>query len=745
MYDILTSIFKNPGNSFSPLPLWFLNAAVEPEEAIRQLGEFHKKGVHGVVVCPRMGFDPAVEYLSEEYMSLMERIAATAAKKRMLLVLNDEAMAPTGSAHGMVVKANPLFAARCIFAVPHGAHPLAEGEECLLTLPLTASFALPKGDETSEPYDFILGFTGGTIRGIRPDEDDGMPNAPKAADLLNPDAVDAFIENTHAKYHARLGSYFGSTIIGFRNAAPDLAGRCAHMRDRLPWTYDLLDEFKAEGGDEGHLAALLLPTTDKRKKRDAECIYRRTIRRRLCGAYYGRLSDWCRKHGVALMGHPAASADCEYMRCFDIPGGQLYRRNVTHGEELTSPDSVLAKCAADTARHMGAARASAECFGLCGAEGNPRDFTADDMMRSLNYLFARGINMIMPHAFHYAVGHDEVTPDVGMHSIWWEDYKPIAGYITRMSWLNAMNYNNPCCAVLCSGDFMPVKAVAGLYENGYTFNYISMDDVMRRAHIHDGRLIIDRYQYDILLVDSRLRLDPAIVLKLGRMVTEGGQLYRGNDFLGFVKKHVKKTSYFAPAKKDESNAKHLRFVHLTKSGYPFFLCFNEGDEAVSGHIVTDKSGLCNVFDPFTGTVSERKGELCPDGIRYPVTVKPNTAVILGINTDALPTLGENAEKTVTEIVSLPVAKGKEAIFEYHPAENKTCTLTFAEVRDAARITVNGEKAGFLALAPWELDITAHLTDGMNTVSVEVIESLANRYGSPVPSGVVGCAAEIYVE
>ena len=209
-------------------------------------------------------------------------------------------------------------------------------------------------------------------------------------------------------------------------------------------------------------------------------------------------------------------------------------------------------------------------------------------------------------------------------------------------------------------------------------------------------------------------------------------MYRGNDFIGFLKKHVKKTSYFEPTKKDEQIAKNIRFVHLTKSGYPFFLCFNEGTETVTGHIVTDKSGLCRVFDPFTGDTTELYGEICPDGIRYPVTVKAGTAVVLALNTDVLPSLGKNPSKTVTEIVSLPVTLG-DASFEYHPAENKNCTLTFRGVKNAVRITVNGTPAGFLAYEPWELDITKHLTDGINTVSVEVLQS-------PAP---ISCAAEIY--
>lgn len=736
MYDILCNIFKNPGNTFSPIPVWLLNDRMDSEELTRQIGEFHKKGVDGLLIRLAPGFDETIPYLSDEHMALLEQCAKTAAKKRMMLVLSDEAGTPSGSAHGMVVKANPLFAQRALFAVPKGTHPLLPGEEILFTIPHAA-----KKDDTPEDYDFILGFTGGTICGIYPDDN------PPAADLLNPDAVDAFIENTHAKYHAALGSYFGTTIIGFYTKDADVISRNADMKGKIAWTYDLFDDFKAEGGDEAHLAALLLETADKRKKRDAENIYQHTIRRRLGTTYYAKIADWCAKHGVALMGHPTASSDCELMKHLDVPGQDLSWRSVEQGTELTAPDSVMAKCTADAARHMGASRNSNECFAMCGAEDNPWDFSATDMMRSLNFLFARGVNMILPHAFFYSLRTpaqtNERPPDVGPNNIWWEDYRRIAGYIKRMSWLNAMNFNNPHCAVLCSNDFMPVRATAGLYENGYTFNYLTMDDVMHRAHIHDGTICIDRYRYDILLVDSRLRLDPATVRKLGQMVIEGGKMYRGNDFLGFVKKHVKKTSYFEPAKKDELLAKNIRFVHLTKSGYPFFLCFNEGNETVNGHIVTDKSGLCRVFDPFTGDTTELKGEICPDGIRYPVTVKAGTAVVLGLNTDVLPSLGKNLHRTVTEIIALPVSQG-EASFEYHPADNKSCILTFAEVHDAVRVTVNGTAAGFLSFSPWELDITKHLTDGTNTVSVEVIGSKANTYGTPTTTGTTSCTAEIYI-
>ena len=50
------------------------------------------------------------------------------------------------------------------------------------------------------------------------------------------------------------------------------------------------------------------------------------------------------------------------------------------GTELTSADSVMAKCASDFARHNGRARNSNEVFGVCGEAGNPSNFPPDDMM-----------------------------------------------------------------------------------------------------------------------------------------------------------------------------------------------------------------------------------------------------------------------------------------------------------------------------------------------------------------------------
>lgn len=744
MYDILKDIWKNPGPAFSPMPFWFWNDTLDADELLRQVDDFHKKGIDGFVIHPRLGF-AGVDYLSEEYFDLVALVCQSAQKRRMNVVLYDEGMYPSGSAHGAVVKEDPRFAARRLYAAPIGGE-IPENEELCFRIyikkdenNLLIDTALSQADGY-EGYDLILGYTQGTIRGLSPDEDDNCPNAPKAADLLNPAATEQFIRHTHEKYYGRLSEFFGQTIVGFFTDEPSVTGRCQKMNGGIPWSYNFMEDFMNAGGDFSMLAALLFEPKEKKLRREADHCLNEALRSRLGQAFYAPLSKWCREHGIALMGHPAESKDCDTMEYFDIPGQDLVWRMVEPGTELTSPDSVMAKCASDFARHSGRARNSNEVFGVCGEAGNPWNFTPDDMMFYLNFLFARGCNMIIPHAFYYSlrtpVQSNERPPDVGPGNIWWKDYRKIAGYIKRMSWLNASGTNNPHCAVLCSPEYMPYTPVKALFEQGWTFNYLSIDDLMTKARVDGAKIRIDRYTYDCLLVDGRLRMNADIVKKIGAFFTAGGKMYRGADFAGYMNKNVKRTTYF-----EGETGGNLRFSHITKSGCPFFVLINEGCDTISGRVITDLSGAAERFDPFTGKTEPAEALMADGGFAYPVTVPAHSAVVIGMNMNALPTVGEEKEAPMlTEIVTLTEGR---MTFDYHPAEGRCAKLTFEAIHDIADVKVNGEDCARLLFKPYECDITALLKDGENTVEVTVTPSMANTYGKPVKTGFDGAAVRVY--
>ena len=742
MYDILTDIWRNPGASYSPLPFWFWNDTLDRDELVRQMDDFHRKGVDGFVIHPRMGM-AGVEYLSDEYFDLVRFVCEEAKKRFMLVVLYDEAAYPSGSAHGKVVEADARLAARRLYCQPE-TEPVPEEDELLYRLYLQfedgklVSSALSPA-EGYVGYNFILGYTHGTIRGLTPDEEDGQPNAPLAADLLNAAATGVFLQKTHERYYEVLKEFFGQTVIGIFTDEPSVTGRCARMKGGIAWSYATMEYFMNEGGEIEQIAPLFFETKDNKLGREAKYVYQNALRKNLCEAFYAPMSDWCREHGIALMGHPAESHETATMKYFQIPGQDLVWRMVEPGTELTSKDSVMAKLAADCARHQGISRSSNECFGVCGEAGNPWNFTPDDMMWYLNFLFARGCSMILPHAFYYSLRtplqSNERPPDVGPGNIWWQDYRKIAGYIKRMSWLGGAGTNNPHAAVLCSADYVPVVPVRPLYEQGYTFNYLTIDDFMEKAHVHDGKICIDRYQYDVILIDGRLRLNAQIVKKLGYFVTEGGKMYRGSAFGNFMRGNVKKTSYF-----DGETYGNLRFTHYTKSGCPMFLFVNEGLEEIKGRFVTDLSCAAAEFDPFTGKTSPIAGEMTDGGFAYELTIPAHCAKVIGMNPDALPTLGKTEKITIAELTALSADR---MTFDYRSADNRIVKLSFTAVHDIAEVTVNGESAGRILFRPYECDITKFLHDGENEIAVSVTGSMANTYGKPVPVGFEGCTVRVY--
>jgi hypothetical protein len=53
-------------------------------------------------------------------------------------------------------------------------------------------------------------------------------------------------------------------------------------------------------------------------------------------------------------------------------------------------------------------------------------------------------------------------------------------------------------------------------------------------------------------------------------------------------------------------------------------------------------------------------------------------------------------------------------------------LTLAEVGDLARVRINGVDMGIVWAAPWQLDVTASVRAGRNTVEIEVATAWMNR-------------------
>lgn len=595
--------FLSPANEFSPLPFWFWNDELTEAELLRQIEDFEKHGVMGFVIHPRKGLPGTIPYLSDRFMHFVRFAVEEAAKRQMRVVLYDEAMYPSGSAHGMVVKENPAWASRCLEM------QMAEGNvEKTGNLIFVCAARVENGKaadiEAAKEKDgvyllpddgrvllcFRVGFSGGTIRGIHEEEDDGERFAPASADLLNPQAVQCFIRLTHERYAKYLSDHFGKTVIAMFTDEPMIMGR-GGKKGCQAWTDDFLPAF----GDPLDLPGLFLDVGEETE--NIRLRYRRAINTRMLESYYGPLADWCENHGLALAGHPDKSWNIGLLRPFQLPGQDVVWRHIGPGKCLDEADSVLGKCSADAARHSGRRRNANECFGCCGPDDIQWAFTADDMKWYMDYLFVRGVNLLYPHAFFYSLREDrkdERPPDVGPNNLWWPWYDEIARYMKRMCYLMTDSVNQARVAVLCEEDGMPFRECKALYENQIEFNYLELSRLPECA-LKDGALCIEKQRYTHLLTGkpdlSALPRDAVVF----------------------------------PAAPD------LRFSHVVKDGLHFYVLVNEGEKEIAASLSVAAQGRAEWWNAWTGEMKRA----CPDEKgAYALDLPRRESIILCIDPSA---------------------------------------------------------------------------------------------------------------
>lgn len=730
----------NPPGEFTPVPFWFMNDEPDEEKIGRQLADFVDKGVEGLVLHPRIGIPGEVPYLSEPYFKAVKYVVRTAEKLGMKVVLYDEGMYPSGSAHGLVAAENGDYASKGITLSDTG----EEGQ--VIT-------GFPDGRY------LVYGFTHGTIRGIHYGEDDGEAEAPLSADILNPDAVDAFIRLTHERYYRELKDYFGGTVIGFFTDEPCPIGRNAG--GFRAWVPGMEEKILAENGKLEELEALFCGGENRTTR-----IYHRLIKRNLREIYYARLSDWCESHGISLMGHPEASDDVEEEFYFHIPGQDLIMRRVapeTGG--IREPDSVQAKLPADIARYLGRRRNASECFGVCSRQNIPWYFTGYDMKWYINWLGIRGVNLFVPHAFYYSVAgprKEERPPDVGPHNIWWRHYRLFSDYMKRISWLMTDSVSLARAAVLCDDNRVPAEDVAGLYEHQIDFHYLPAA-MLEKSAVNENRLCVGPCQFDVVVDLYGYARQEAYAGYLSKVpvVEEAAALYSGDTI-----------EYRTVAA--EGDCPGLRAVHMEKEGVSWYLLSNEGEETIETKLSVTELGegkkpfLINLWDAgaeaagCTGSgtgwnkgsrislklehcqmkllllLDERQERLAEKYFPGSDFLKAGEEAFLGDWTDRFQPLvpdGDSASWKET-----PGTDGNAVIYRYIRMIREERTLTGAEYftvrgEEMAECVCNGTLAGVSFYGPHRFQIGHLLQRGENEILLRFTGNAVNLYGNvKIPFG-----------
>lgn len=690
-----------PPDEFTPVPFWFFNDEPDETKIRLQLKDFVEKGVHAFVLHPRIGIPEDISYLSHEYFEVIRFIVQTASEIGMKVVLYDEGMYPSGSAHGMVVEENPEFASKGITLAEE-----AGDQEILCRL-------------ENGKY-LVYGFTGGTIRGIHFGEDDGETGAPKSADILNPEAVQTFIRLTHDKYYKELKEYFGTTILGFFTDEPCALGRNASAYRE--WTRGLEEEIAAAGGELRELAALFEGGENKTTR-----IYRELVKRRLRETFYRPLSEWCREHGIVLMGHPAESDDIEEELYFQVPGQDLILRRVepmTGG--LTGRDSVQAKLTADIARLLGCRRNMNECFGVCSRDQIPWYFTGGDMKWYIDWLGVRGVNLFVPHAFYYSIAgkrKEERPPDVGPGNIWWPHYRRFSDYMKRISWLMTDSKDCAVVAVLCDDNRVPAETVAKLYENQIGFHYIPVF-MIKDGYEDGGKFHIGDYLYDIILNVLGEEYELPIPLQTVRLVHSAEEILE----LASLREYRRlKTVIAAPA------SEKLRAVLRRKGKNEMIFLSNEGDTVIRTRLLATDFDNPVWLDLWEGKACDCRHIIISGKDWIEVNLDPcETALIVSDTNDELKQVRRRREEPVdwTDRFELRVRERNRIIYSYTVEKKKSAVMPerfCVTGEEMAECYCNGKLMGVSFWSPHIFQIGTMLKEGKNDIEVIMTGNAANLY------------------
>ena len=790
-HEAVYKMFKDPPTEFGLIPFWFWNDDLNEEELVRQVRSFHEAGFGGIMPHARVGLSHRVGYLTDEFFRLVRVVVEEAARLGMKVILYDEGSYPSGSANGAVVAENPDYATRSIrmwdrmfegphqgFWRPNTGRAMKDRHVCtVLGLVLddgsidasTVRVLEPEG-HTIFRIDIPEGrwkamsvwdvASGGVIRGVFEESEDGHATAPPSGDILNPEAVACFLRLTHDRYFETLEPFFGDTIIAMFTDEPNVLGRGGSRRGQgKPYTPGFEDWIADRWGEDPRpwLPALWEDygeETEAFRHRYSEAVYARLVE-----TFYNAQSEWCAEHGIALTGHPAESNELSPLRLFQMPGQDMVWRYV-EPDKLTAIDgihSTAAKTATSGARLSNRRRILTE---VCGAYG--WQLSLDEVKWLFDWHLVRGNNLINPHAVFYSIRERrawESEPDLAFHNIWWPYFKHIALYSRRLCWILSDGEHLCDVAILGDGNAVPWESAKELYQNQIDFLYLD-DQAVSEAVIEDNRLAVGSQRYQVVIIEGLQELSQRASDKLDAFRKVGGTVVEfDGDIVDAVDRAIPRDLEIALPNPD------LRHIHFKKDGLDLYLLVNEGDTEIDGLVTLSVSGSIEIWDAMSGD----RRDVAPDDLN--IQLGRRESLILAVDSSSAPS--ETAQQSEWSMERIELAADWISRFDGEDISTisvgddwarvngwelfsgcvsysteiafpdaDSFELDMGKVGEIAEVLVDGESVGCRMWAPHIVHLGS-LSAGQHLIEVRVTNSMANEYeGMQLPSGLIGPVALI---
>ena len=293
-FDTIAGIFKSPPEDYTTAPFFVWNYRITKEDIDRFMVDFKNSGSSQIFIHPRPGL--ITEYLSEEWLDLVEYTVQKGRDLGMKVWLYDENSYPSGFAGGHVPDRMPEsynkgqgLRLNEFDILPDTADKyflcLKEEEDGKYT-DITSALENEKGKSGkyllfNKTYYGKSGWFGGF----------------SYVDLLYPGVTQKFLEITLDAYEQKTGSYFGNTIPGMFTDEPEISSPGG-----IRWTPDLFEVFQNTWGYDlkTNLPSLFREVGDWKKVRHN---YTATLLQMFIDRWAKPYFNYCEERGLIFTGH----------------------------------------------------------------------------------------------------------------------------------------------------------------------------------------------------------------------------------------------------------------------------------------------------------------------------------------------------------------------------------------------------------------------------------------------------------
>jgi hypothetical protein len=585
-------------------------------------------------------------------------------------------------------------------------------------------------------------------------------------DYLDPEATRAFLKTTHEKYKALFGDEFGKTVLGFFGDETDYNGF-------IPWTPKLLEEFQKQKGYDlrPYIPMWFMGKLSDEAQR-AKADYYDVWSGMFAANFFDVLADWNQKNNMEDLRHIGASSvpiamihnEGDFfrdMRNVNLPGIDNLNR--------VGPGLVAnwIKLASSAAHLFGKPRAWEE---EGGGDGELGKFVAD-------YHFARGVTALQLRAgggFGESSGPPHMNPQTWAMS-WYVNRLAYLLSIGRPVAQVALYY--PTNSVWMGDDDsidVTFRLTQQLFQHQIDFDYLDEQLLTTVGTLDGGGLKnLSGQVYRGIVVPSSTVITRAALDRLRGFAAQGGKVI----FVGRTPTQVIERTFLKPAggapdlsfavleptaeitarvvqalpKPDvalDSPCPPIIYNHRSLQDGQVYYFFNESNQRQSRTAILAGGGRPQVWDAGAGTIHPMTGATVGNGtVTVPLSLEPYEAKLIVLGPlpagAAEPKPALAADQTLLELsgdwsltlgdrrLTTPLRSWEDlgasafagtALYRKEftaPPSKGPVFLDCENVRDYARVRLNGVDLDAHGWQPYRWEITKALKPGANVLEIEV--------------------------